>query len=357
MLSLGFQRLINEWCVYRRSTATGTTIFAVHVDDILTISSTAAENETFKSQLRNHWDISDLGAAKFALGIAIARDRPQRTIHLSQTALIDRVIEQFGQSDAHPVSTPMILGLQIRRPDPDEPVTPTISSWMDRTPYRSLVGTLNYLAVATRPDIAFAVGRLASVLDCYRPEHWEAAIRVVRYLKGTRLLTLELGGSTGVRLLGFSDSDYANCPETSRSVGGYCFTLGSGMISWASRKQNHASDSTCYSEYIALHEASHELLFFRQFLDGLNIPDFHATPLYCDNDAARQLSEDQRWHARIKHFRVRYHTIRDLVFLDEMKILGVRSSDNVADIFTKALGPNDFARLRGFLGLRSPRAA
>ena len=201
------------------------------------------------------------------------------------------------------------------------------------------------------------VGRLASVLDCYRTEHWDAAIHVVRYLKGTRSFTLELGGRNSLALVGFSDSDYANCPDTSRSIGGYCFSLGSGMVSWASRKQQHTTDSSCYSEYIAIHEASHELIFFRQFLDGLDMPVFDATPIYCDNDAAHQLSEDQRWHARIKHFRVRYYTIRDLVVLDEMKVLGVRSADNVADIFTKPLGPTDFARLRRYLGIRPPRIA
>ena len=311
----------------------------------------------FKAELKRHWDISDLGATKFALGIAISRDRDSRTIHLSQSALIDRVVEEFGQVDSHPVDTPMVLGSQIRRPDPDAPVSSAVSSWMERTPYRSLVGSLNYLAVATRPDIAFVVGRLAGVLDCYRPEHWDAAIRVVRYLKGTRSFTLELGGRNSLALVGFSDSDYANCPDTSHSIGGYCFSLGSGMVSWASRKQQHTADSSCYSEYIAVHEASHELIFFRQFLDGLDMPVFDATPIYCDNDAARQLSEDQRWHAWIKHFRVRYHTIRDLVVLDEMKVLGVRSADNVADIFTKPLGPTDFARLRRYLGIRPPRIA
>ena len=227
---------------------------------------------------------------------------------------------------------------------------------MEHTPYHSLVGSLNYLAVGTRPDIAFVVGRLATVFDCYRPDHWDAAIRVIRYLKGTRLLSLELGGSNPIRPIVFSDSDYANCPDTSRSVGGYCFSFGSGMVSWASRKQQHTSDSTCYSEYIAAHSATHEVLFFRQFLDGLDMPIFDATPLYCDNEAARQLTEDQRWHAKIKHFRVRYHTIRDLVNLDELKVIGVRSEDNVADIFTKPLASNDFARLRHYLGIRPSRA-
>jgi transposase InsO family protein len=357
MEQLGFKRLVNEWCVYRRQTSTGTIIFAVHVDDIISIASSPDENATFKAQLARQWDISDLGAIKFALGIAITRDRASRTIHLSQHALIDRVVEQFGQSDAHPVDTPMVLGTKILRPDPTIPVTSDIQSWMDRTPYRSLVGTLNYIAVATRPDIAFVVGRLASVFDCYRPAHWDAAVRVVRYLKGTRLLNLELGGSNKIRPVSFSDSDYANCPDTSRSIGGYCLTLGSGMVSWASRKQQHATDSTCYAEYVAIHSTAAEILFLRQFLDGLDMPVFDATPLLCDNDSARQLTEDQKWHAKSKHFRVRYHTIRDLVNFDEVVVHGVPTADNTADIFTKALGPTAFARLRSSLGIRPSRVA
>ena len=88
-----------------------------------------------------------------------------------------------------------------------------------------------YLAVATRPDISYAVGRLSSFLDDFRLEHWEAAIRVLRYLKATRTYGLTLGGKNTLALTGYSDSDYANCMDTSRSIGGYCFTLGSGMVS------------------------------------------------------------------------------------------------------------------------------
>ena len=149
-----------------------------------------------------------------------------------------------------------VPGIQITRPDKSIPVSELVSSWMQRTLYRSLVGSLNYLAVATRPDIAFAVGRLASVLDCYRPEHWDAAIRVIRYLKGTRLFCLTLGGFNPVHPISFADSDWANCPSTSRSVGGYCFSLGSGMVSWASHKQSLVTDSSCYAEYVTLHDAS-----------------------------------------------------------------------------------------------------
>ena len=108
MVNLGFKRLPNEWCIYHRKSTTGTTIFAVHVDDIISVLTSHDENNSFKAELCSHWDISDLGDAKFALGIAISHDRVTHTIQLSQTALINRIIDQFSQTEAHPVSTPMV---------------------------------------------------------------------------------------------------------------------------------------------------------------------------------------------------------------------------------------------------------
>jgi hypothetical protein len=175
----GFERMQNEWCVYRRVSTSGTTIFAVHVDDILCASSSPDETDRFRKELLSQWEISDLGPASFALVIAIERDIPTKTIAISQTAFIDRILTRFNQSDAHPCDTPMVHGLQLKRPDKSSPVDADTLSWVTRTPYRELVGSLNYLAVATRPDIAFAVGRLCSFLDCYRLEHWNAAIRVL----------------------------------------------------------------------------------------------------------------------------------------------------------------------------------
>ena len=227
---------------------------------------------------------------------------------------------------------------------------------MQRTPYRELVGSLNYLAVATRPNLAFAVGRLASFLDCYRPEHWTAAIRVLRYVKGTRDLALVLGGTTLPSLRGHSDSEYANCPDTSRSISGYCFTLGSGVVSWSSKKQPHTADSSCYAEYIALHHATKELelIFLRDLLQDLGFPPTHPTPLLCDNDAARLLAEDHSHHANIKHICVKYHSVRDAIVANLTCLSRVRSSDNHADIFTKPLAKPNFIRLCSALGLHMP---
>ena len=126
---------------------------------------------------------------------------------------------------------PMATGLVLWCPDKSIPTDPTTMEWMQRTPYCKLVGSLNYLAVATCPDIAFAVGCLVSFLDCYHTEHWTAAICVLHYVKGTWDLALILGGDNMASLVGYSNSDYANCPDTSCSISGYCFTLGSGVIS------------------------------------------------------------------------------------------------------------------------------
>jgi hypothetical protein len=350
MKSLGFERLACEWCVYIRRTETGVVMFAVHVDDIISAASSPEENKRFKEELRSKWEISDLGPAKFVLGIAMARDLEKRTITLSQTALIDKVVKEFGQGDAHAAETPMVAGLQLQRPDKNAPVLPEITEWAKRTPYRSLVGSLMYIARGTRPDISYAAGRLAVFLDCYRPEHWDAAIRVVRYLKGTRTMGLVLGGETQMRLLGHSDSDYANCLDTRRSVGAYCYSFGSGVVSWSSRKQRTVADSSCYAEYIALHEATHEAMFLRQLLAGLDLPEAGATTIYCDNDAATALTEDQVWHTRVKHIEIKYYYIRERVANGEVTIQWVSTKENTADILTKPLGRVDFQRLRHQLG-------
>jgi len=344
--SWGFKWLPCEWCIYHRHTPTGTTIFVF--DDIISASSSPSKTEVFRNELKSVWEISDLGLVKYALRIAITRDSPSHSIFLSQTTLIDRVVEQFGQKDAHPANTPMVQGLCLDRPDkashqPNKSV-----------PYQELVGSLMYIANATRPDIAFTVGCLASVMDCYTTEHWKAAVRVLRYLKGTRNLTLHLGGTQALNLTGFSNSDYANCINTSRSIGGYCFSLGGSTVSWSSRKQRTVADSSCYAEYIALSEASQEAIFLRMLLEGVKFPDKKPSHLYCDNDAAIKLAEDQVWHSKGKHIRVKYHYVRDQVLAKEIKVNRVRSKDNPANIFTKALGHPNFLCHRTHLGLVAP---
>jgi hypothetical protein len=355
MLSWAFHRLHADPCVYYRITPLGIVLAAVHVDDFLIVSSTPEASHSFKEELKSLWTISDLGEARFCVGIAISRDRANRLVSISQTALIDRIVQQFGQTDADPISTPMdpSVAKSLTHPSPsDPPLSDTDSHDLARIPYHSLVGSLMYLAIGTRPDISFAVARLCQFLDCYRRAHWNAAIRVVRYLKGTRLLTLSLGGNPDLDLVGFSDSSHADCPDTTRSTMGYCFSVGGAIFTWSSRRQKTVLNSSCEAEYIALSEASREALWLRQFLREINFLKPTPTILLCDNNGAKALSSDPSHHSQSKHIDVRHHFVRERVEDGSLTIWRVPGHDNVADIFTKALPRPDFTRLRPYLGLR-----
>jgi hypothetical protein len=355
-LRWGFARSECEWCVYSRRSDNGdVSIVVVHVDDMAAISSSREEADRFRAELESSWQITALGEPKLIVGITIRQDRTKRTISLSQTALIDKIINTYGQKEATIAATPMASGAQLLRPDPQTPLDEAERERLANLPYRSLIGSLMYVASGSHPDIMFAVSKLSHFLDCYRETHWQAAVRVVRYLKGTRDLSLELGSSTITpTLVGYCDSDYANDPgiDGRRSVSGYCFTLGSGIVSWSSKKQKTVADSTCAAEYMAASDAGQELMWMRTLLRELRFGSAKATPLLCDNTAAVLLCGDQAFHNRVKHLDVKYHWIRERVENGELLVGQIPTSGNVADAMTKALPGPRFSTLRNCLGVR-----
>ncbi len=149
------------------------------------------------------------------------------------------------------------------------------------------------------------------------------AVCILPYLKGTHSLSLVLGCDCSLSLIGYSDSDYTNCPDTSQSISGHCHSLGAGMISWSSGKQKVVADSSCYAEYITLHDTSHKTIFLQQLLDGLGLAQPHPTPLHCNNDAASHLAKDQMWHPQVKHIQVKYHLIQKLIANSELTVMRV----------------------------------
>jgi hypothetical protein len=363
MLSWDFKRVPCEWCIYYRKTEAGIVFVGVHVDDFVSIGSTRDANDAFKTNLKGSFEISE-GPLDLCLGIKLERDRESRTIALSQPTLIQHVIATFGQTEAHPALTPMADGALavLRRPDPNEELSGEERVRLSSLPYRSLIGLLMYVAIGSRPDISFAISKLSQFLDCYRSHHWEAALRVVRYLKGTKNLRLILGGPS-FYLQGFSDSSWAE-EENRKSHMGYCFTVGSGVISWCSRRQATVAGSSTEAEYIAASEASREAVWLRSLLRELDLTpsspttilsggDFKdgATQIFCDNNGAITLAFDQAFHARVKHIDVRYHFIREQVEANRVTMKRVCSADNVADIFTKPLAKPLFEKHRTRLGL------
>jgi hypothetical protein len=173
----------------------------------------------------------------------------------------------------------------------------------------------------------------------------------VRYLKGTRDLHLSLGGDNQLDLKGFTDSDWANCLDTRCSVGGFLFTLGSGIISWSSRKQKTVATSSCEAEYTAAFESSKEAIWLRTVLTELDMPPSASTQILCDNNATIVLSNDPMLHSRSKHFDIKYHFLRERVNNGELTLSYINTHDNVADLFTKALDRAKFTCLHSLIGL------
>ena len=200
-----------------------------------------------------------------------------------------------------------------------------------------------------RPSLP--IQKLSQFLDCYTDIHYNAALRVVRYMKGTRNFSLNLGGDNPTQLLGFSDASYGMCPDTRRSTSGYCFTLGSGIVSWAARKQKTVAQSTMDAEYIALHECSKEAIWLCALLCGIELTPTHPSPILADNNGANILAEDPTFHNRAKHIDIKFHAIREYIDHGHLSIAYVPTHDNIADIFTKALPPKPFARLRNLMGI------
>ncbi|CAI7816528.1 unnamed protein product, partial [Closterium sp. NIES-54] len=176
--------------------------------------------------------------------MAITRDRPARTITLSQSHYIGQILEKFEMAQASPVATPLPLGHQLA-----PPTSPSSST----RPYAELVGSLMYAMMCTRPDLAYPISVLARFVGTSRHTEvqWKAAKRVLRYLRGTKDHALTLSGSSPPLLSDFSDSSWADSQPDRRSSYGYGFTLGSSLVSWRSTRSSSVSLSTCEAELYA----------------------------------------------------------------------------------------------------------
>ncbi|CAI5462058.1 unnamed protein product [Closterium sp. Yama58-4] len=345
--SLGFSPSHSDASLFIRSSPRRFFIL-VYVDDMILLSDTKADMEQMKQSLQQRLKCKDLGALTHYLGMAITRDRSARTITLSQSHYIGQILEKFDMAQAKPVSNPLPFSHQLA-----PPTSPTSSPH----PYAELVGSLMYAMMCTRPDLAYPISVLARFVGTGRhsEEHWKAAKRVLRYLRGTKDLALTLGGSSPPLLSGFSDSSWADTQPDRRSSQGYGFTLGSGLISWRSTRSSAISLSTCEAELYAGTMAAQESRWLCFLLAELGAPQTCPT-LWCDNASTIHLTEDPVYHARSKHIELRYFFIRELVQKGLIAVRKIATEANLADIFTKALlRPAHSAFLR-LIGLARPGA-
>ncbi len=239
-----------------------------------------------KKTLNKTYPLEDRGPAAFFLGVQVIRDRAKKALYLQQPQYIDQALETFGLADAKPISVPIQPNTARLAPEAIE-ATGLLSPENHRL-FQQIIGTLMYLMLQTRPDIAYSVQWLAQAMHKPYKIHLLAAKALLWYLKGTKNLAITFSASEGAKgldlqPLGYSDSDFAGDKASSKSTYGYLFTLAGGAISWKSKKSSTIALSTTEAESDSLTEAIRELQWIQGLFKELGYPLKPPVTLYCDN--------------------------------------------------------------------------
>ncbi|CDO76041.1 hypothetical protein BN946_scf184948.g1 [Trametes cinnabarina] len=350
LTKLGFDRLVCEHSVWVYLRDGVRIIISVFVDDITIASKSKDSIQRVKDELRAHFKLRDLGPTSWLLGVKIERDRAKRSLSISQRQYALDILERYGFANCDPVGTPMDPGLRLSADM--GPSTPSAAREMQDVPYGQAVGSLFYLAVATRPDIARTVGNLARFSKNPGMAHWKAVKHLFRYIKGTLDYKLTYSPSSSDELFtSYTDADHAGCPDTGRSTSGYVIKMGTGAISWSSRLQSIVALSTTEAEFVAAVSAGQEVLWLRNLLTEFGFDVSAASRLRIDNLSALSVAKNPEHHGRMKHLDLRFYWLRDEVAKGRIEIEHLRTSDMPADILTKSLAKPKVLEMVKMLGL------
>lgn len=218
------------------------------------------------------------------------------------------------------------------------------------TPYREIIGRLLYLTI-TRPDITFAVNTLSQFLQFPTDAHMHAAIRILKYIKGSPGQGLFYSANNDICINAFADADWGTCTDTRRSISGLCVYIGTSLISWKCKKQQVASHSSTEAEYRSMAEATREIIWIQQLLKDFRVQVTSTAKLFSDNKSAIYIATNPAFHERTKHIDIDCHTTRDQIKLGNLKTLHVESENQLADILTKPLHHRLFHSLLGRMSL------
>jgi hypothetical protein len=267
------------------------------------------------ARIKGEFVIDDRGNMEegMLLGMEVKRDRTRQTIRLTQSRYSRDILSRFDMANVKPARTPMdehkslIINNNLQ--------TEAELRGADQGQYLQAVGSLMYLMVSTRPDLAYAVGVISRYSADPRAIHWAAVKRIIRYLAGTLDCGITLGGRRNAPILEvWTDADYAGDGETRRSTSGFLIKFRGGPILWASRHQKAISRSSLESEYIALSQGCQNVLWILKLLKQIGYPNPTSTvPVYIDNQDAIETTKNGGTHSeRTKHIDVTYKYGREL---------------------------------------------
>lgn len=336
----GFVQSVKDYSLFFYKKGPTRLHILIYVDDLLITGTSLAVINEFKDYLSSCFRMKNLGVLKYFLGIEVARN--SSGMYLSQRKYTLYIISEMGLLGARPASHPIEQNHVLAAVQ--GPILP------NPTQYRRLVGRLIYLRT-TRPELSYAIHMLAQFMHSPQQEHWDAAMRVVRYLKSSPGQGILLRAGQDLKLTIWCDSDWAGCRLSRRSLTGFFIQLGGSPISWGTQKQGVISRSSTEAEYRAMADTVCEVLWLREVLTSLGVDCTTPAKLYCDNKSAIYLTANPVFHARTKHVEADCHFIRDEIVKGVLKPEHVSTTNQLADIFTKALGRKEFESFLCKLGI------
>jgi hypothetical protein len=328
LTSAGFMVNEADTCVYYRFSGGKGVILCLYVNDILIFGTSLDVINDVKSFLSNNFDMKDLGEADVILNIKLIKGKNEIT--LKQSHYVENILNRFGYSDFKASPTPYDPSLKLRKNRGQE---------IDQLKYSQIIGSLMYLAGATRSDISFAVSKLSRFTSNPGSDHWYALERVMRYLKGTSTYGLHYTGYPAV-LEGYSDSNWISDANEIKATSGYIFTIGGAAVSWRSRKQTILTKSTMEAELVALESATTEVEWLKELLmDLLMVAKLvPAILLHCDNQSMITIVGNAKENSKFsRHVKRRIKSVRYLRNTGEIAVEYINTTRNLADPFTKGL--------------------
>ena len=343
----GFTRSVYDPCLFYRSQGKSKIYLSLWVDDILIFHNSPDLLALAESALTSKYDLKKLGPAGFVLGIQVSR-LPDGYA-LSQSTYIKTKAAEFAVTlpTGKNVDSPMIDGVTL---DPRADNLP--SNELDSLallPYRQVIGSLMYAATTTRPDICYAVNKLARYGTNYTTSHWNAAIRVLQYCLSTADAALVYRKCSHLDPAVYVDANYS-AADSARSTTGFTINLSGSSILWQSRRQKTVATSTMDAEYLALSDCVKEILWLRHLLLEIGLEQTSPTVVFEDNSAVIATIKSGENYSRVKHLEIRHHFFREH-FGNHFTLQYCASASNVADCLTKPLSGSSFASHAQQLGL------
>jgi len=336
--TMGLSQFKTDACIYKINksinTLQKTLILGVFVDDILCLSNSQDLITWFRSELANQFSITiKLNVYSF-LGMQIYRDRSAKLISLSQPGYISTLMEKFKIDISSKSSYPTCPMSSSDLLDP----SPIYLSPLEQSLYMKIVGSVLFLSTRSRPDISYVVNFLSLFMQKASQHHLMICYKLLRYIWGTKSLTLNFNGTHGINFYVMVDASYASHDDRKSHYGfSIHMNSSSGSCITVSKKGKLIALSSTEAEYIGMFEASKVILWLRQLLQELGYSLPGPTILYEDNKSAIHIVQNGNDKGRTKHMDVRYHLIRDLVQNKTINVTYMPTESMTADILTKPL--------------------